>query len=119
MRVDYLLPFALDWVNQFGERTTDTAAVFRYGCRVRRAVPDIGDIAGNSAQASRQSARSSFITLTVRLVLPAPAWLRLPRSYSTPQGGPVTIRSGFIGPCSRSKSVATVLPSDIRCARHQ
>jgi len=46
MREDFLLPFLLDWVNHFGERTTDSGAVLRYGRRVRRVVPDVRDIAG-------------------------------------------------------------------------
>ncbi len=39
---------------------------------------------GLEAHTSCQSVQSSFSTLPVRLVLAAPAWLRLLRPYSTP-----------------------------------
>ena len=75
--------------------------------RMQRAVPDVGHVAGNSAQASRQSARSSFTPC--RPPGPAaPAWLRQTGSYSTPYGGSRIIKSGVTLLSTRSTSVATV-----------
>ncbi len=65
------------------EAAGDEAVRYRGG--MQGAVPDVGDVTpGNSAQASRQSARSSFRTLPVRWVSDAPARFRQSGSYCTP-----------------------------------